>query len=290
MLGDLFGDRRDLIVRDLLIRWARWYLDGIVDPQWISDQRIKYAFLYRDVKSAIENEPVIASKEEFERREIVRTVSNSIFRTADSISASRNRRRAKVPRSQRTLLLDIAGVPPRCWICGSRFSEESVEKFVENSGQTLQLPDLIDILTPRGLNQQDLQIEVDHVIPFSLGGLDEGNQRLACGWCNRHKGAYISIYDVSEEPLRAGKNVLGLRSLPRPFWIVRMLAFRRRCESLQGCEFTSDDGTLFVSPVSKSGAMNPSNLRLVCREHDPFRRRRWQSRRVAGKLWGHERE
>ena len=285
-LRQLFGDRQDLIVGDLLIRWMRWYLDGTVDPQLVAEENIQYAFLYSEVKSAIESQALAVGQSESSILEITKIIANAILDTAISLRKSRERQRQRLSYSGRRLLLDIAAPSPSCWICGLKFSQESIDEFLEPQGRSLELPDFVDILAPRGLKSQDLRIEVDHVIPFSLGGGDEGNQRLSCGWCNRYKGAHVSLYDVNADSIKSGNNALRLRSLPPRFWIVRMLAYRRRCEGSDSCNYTRDDGRLYVSPIRDVGSMNPSNLRLVCLDHDTFREKRWQSQRTAREVWG----
>ncbi|NOX63150.1 MAG: HNH endonuclease [Chloroflexi bacterium] len=49
-------------------------------------------------------------------------------------------------------------------------------------------------LTPEVL--VGMEMEIDHIIPLSLGGSDEeSNLWLACPQCNRHKGDQVSVVD-----------------------------------------------------------------------------------------------
>jgi hypothetical protein len=141
------------------------------------------------------------------------------------------------------------------------------------------------VYKPRGLIERDLRIEIDHVFPFSQGGQDEDNLQLACGWCNRHKSAHLSIYDVEGQPRSAGQNSLGISSVPQPFWVVRLLALNRTCEYQSGCTRSVQTAELTVAAIRESGALNPTNLRVTCREHDPLGAIRLQPPSVAKQIW-----
>ena len=218
-----------------------------------------------------------------ERKELASAAARILLDSVQRLRASRDRRRLSP--EERWRLLDLAGTSPRCWICGARFVETAIENFLHQESSTIPLPPFVDILKPRGLLQRDLSIEVDHIVPHSQGGGDEDNLALACGWCNLHKRAHASIYDVEGRPKLAGSNAFGASSLPQPFWTVRLLATVRSCEHPDGCPNSADNVVLTVAPVHETGTLNPVNLRITCYEHDPYKASRLQAHGVARKVW-----
>jgi len=283
VLGSLFGNRQSLIVGDIYGQWARWFIEHIADPRILSDHEISFAQLYPQVSLAVQGGVFSENYSKEERQRVALIITQSLIRTARSIAHPRTRYKSNV--EQRELLLDVSGASPRCWICGIRFSKESIEAFRLGTQHKPTLPHFVDLLMPQGLVERDLKIEVDHVVPFSRGGEDEANLRLACGWCNRHKGSNISIYDAIPRPRVVEQNSFGLRTLPRPLWVVRMLACNGRCEYVGGCEATVADGPLFISAVRREGVMNPANLTLTCRDHDPMRSTRLQPAKAVRFIW-----
>lgn len=205
---------------------------------------------------------------------------------------SRSRRTRQVIDSEmRDELLDLSA--GRCWYCGAPFGQEAIGRFLRTSGgeaeHGLELPLYVDFVTGRGRQVRDLHIEIDHVSPFSRLGKDVmENLRLACGWCNGHKGARSLIFDVPATPLGYRHPRLGEVLLPQPFWVVRCLGTRRKCH-VAACSEGVDQAQLWVAPIRRSGAMVPGNLGAYCDEHDPLREYRLvpASRRslvVAGPL------
>ena len=283
VLSSLFGNRQSLIVGDIYGHWARWFIEHIADPRILSDREISFAQLYLKVSSAVHGGIFSENYSDIERQRVARIITQSLISTARSIAATRTR--SKPSTEQRELLLDISGASPRCWICGFRFSDESIAAFRSGIKHRPTLPHFVDLLMPQGLVERDLKIEIDHVVPFSRGGEDDANLRLACGWCNRYKGSHTSIYDTIPRPRVVRQNSFGLRTLPQPLWIVRMLACNGRCEHVGGCEATVADGPLFVAAVRSEGVMNPANLMLTCRQHDPMRGTRLQPANKVRFVW-----
>jgi hypothetical protein len=197
------------------------------------------------------------------------------------------RKRVTVDHNTKRLLLDLAGKKqPRCWICGASFSNEAIDNYLYMRNYRLPVPYFIDVLKPRGLEECDLRIEIDHVFPFSEGGAESSdNLRLACGWCNRRKRELVSIYDVAGKPLKAKRNQIGLHTLPQPFWVVRLLGLVQKCEHSDGCDATAQDSELTVQLANSRGSANPANLRVVCYEHDQMREKRRQSKEKVASLW-----
>lgn len=282
-LGSLFGTRRGLIMGDVYSHWVRWFVEGLGDPRILSDREVSFAALYSRVSIAIKQSPFGQYNSAEDTSKVAFMIAQSLNRTAHLIRDQR--RRTSLDVEERKLLLDISGARPRCWICGFRFSDQAIDAFRSRSPHSTALPHFVDLLMPRGLGERDLRIEVDHVVPFARGGLDEANLKLACGWCNRHKGAHASIYDVTSTPRSVPRNSLGIRSLPQPLWIVRMLACSGLCEDPSGCTASVADGPLYVVARHQDGAMNPTNLMLTCRDHDPIRNIRLQPADQVRTIW-----
>lgn len=149
----------------------------------------------------------------------------------------------------------------------------------------IELPLYVDIYSPKGLASHELAIQADHVVPFSRGGQEENNLKLAHAWCNSKKAHYTSAFEIQSSPVIAGPNRFGLASLPKPFWTVRTLATRRRCEHSDGCDKTLATTELRIALRNSSGAPVPSNLTVLCGEHDTLRETRFQTARVVKDLW-----
>ena len=283
--NELFGSREMTLRADAHILWARWFLESICDPQrFVGDYR-GYAFVVAQVLPEVEK--LFPSSPLDERKSvgtrIARLIDNEVKRRQGII-------RTILDRDLRIELWDESGPEQRCWICGYRFDEKAAEDFLglSDKSNTRTLPLFLDYLRPRGIKGRDLSIEIDHVIPVSAGGLELDNLRLACGWCNAHKSNNTSIYDVPGDCRILYHPKLGVFAAPRPFWIVRVLAIRRRCEWVHGCQATSDNAELTVAPIHAAGAMNPVNLQVTCLEHDPIGPDRLMSRRVVEKMWARE--
>ena len=178
--------------------------------------------------------------------------------------------------ADRRSLIVAAGSPPRCWVCGSTFPEEALDRFLKSgTADTPELPLYVDVYQPRGRIARDLLIEVDHVVPFSEGGLNEENLRVACGWCNRVKSNSLTLYAAPAGVRYAKHPTLGKVAVPQPFWVVRLLGLRGRCEAPKGCDQTTSNARLTVCMRNVEGAPNPLNLMVCCYEHDSLKDRRF---------------
>ena len=279
----ILGRNNALLRADVNNLWARWFVEGIVDPRIYLEKEISYAFIFSDVFKVICKRFPSSTKEELrELSSIVAKITQRLI-----FVFQEDRKRISASKNDRVLLLEVFGKTPRCWICGGEFPEESIDNFIYQKQRKLPQPFLIDVFKPRGLKQWDLSIEIDHVVPHALGGRADDNLRLSCGWCNRHKSSFDSIYDVDGYPKRASHNQLGISTLPRPFWSVRILATKRCCEHYEGCDASSDCNKMTISPICFSGAANPCNLKVTCYTHDPFKSNRLQSPEFVKKIWNY---
>ncbi|PMS10516.1 HNH endonuclease [Trinickia caryophylli] len=280
----LFGRREALIRGDAHQQWAQWFIQGIVDPLRYVESDRGYAHIFFDTLEAVNSAFQALTKDE--RVELAKLVANKVLESVLLLRS--NRDRALIDRESRLLLLELAGDCPRCWVCGYPFSDRAIERFLHrNASERLLLPEFVDAMKPIGLTPSDVAIEIDHKHPFSRGGTDSiENLRLACGWCNRHKGASVSLYD-EEGRVRTSQGHRHLfPSLPQPFWVVRVLATQKKCEHLAGCDRTSETSELTVAPAYGNGAPTPTNLRVTCHEHDPLRLVRMVPRTIASQIWG----
>ncbi len=273
--------RGTLLRADIHILWTKWFLESICDPEKFVSANQNYFHILNAVKKRV---PIIfPSITKQEQKQITRYIAELIDK---EVQRKQPRSRISIDRETKKFLLDLYDQEPRCWICGHEFSQLAKEKFLNASNdQDISLPLFIDYITLHGLKDRHTFIEVDHVIPFSRGGQDDiDNYRLSCGWCNSHKSDRISIYDVPFKLKTIKHPKLGRQSIPHPFWIVRLLSVRQQCEHESGCDKTVGNSQLTVVYKHPDGAMNLTNLKVVCPEHDFLGSDRLISRTIAEKL------
>ncbi|NEP10152.1 MAG: HNH endonuclease [Symploca sp. SIO2C1] len=277
----IMGGRGSLLRADIYILWTQWFIESICDPDVFINSAQGYAHIVEAVQKRIPF--IFAGVSDYERQKLTKFIARLIDK---EVQRRRLRKRIYINLDDKKLLWDIYGPEPRCWICGYKFTKWAQNKFLGYSNYTeAPLPQFIDYMTLHGLTQRDISVEVDHAIPFSKGGKEEeDNLRLSCGWCNSHKSDRISLYDVGVRPRIVEHPKLGKHSVPHPFWIVRLLSVRRRCEHERGCDKNVDNAQFTVVSKHPEGAMNPTNLRVVCAEHDPLGSSRLVSREVAEQM------
>lgn len=278
----LWGPRRkDLLRGDIHSQWSIWFIESLADPRRYVKSDKTYAHVLADVTAGVRRQYSGATKSEIDH--LARTVAKTLW---DRISLLRDlSSRHGYGREQRLELLAAAGTPPRCWICGHAFGDQARDKFLGESAQVRPYR-FLDVLKPAGLGDSDLDIQIEHISPWSHGGRDNENLALACRWCNRHKSNHRSIYDVEGAPLNAGSNSWGLGSLPQKFWVVRLLALQKACEHPGGCSNSTQNAEMTVEPINPQGALVPSNLRVICSDHHWLGHDRLQPRELVRRLWG----
>ena len=279
---NVLGRRQSLLRADINEQWARWFVESLADPRRYAATNSSYPHLFNEVFQVVDQRFTTFTRQE--KQKLASTAARILQQGVTAFQSER--RRQQISGAEKSLLIDLAGNPPRCWICGGQFTEEAIDNFIRRERREIPLPMLIDILKPRGLKQRDLSIEIDHVVPHAQGGTNEDNLKLACGWCNRHKSNFTSIYDVDGRPSLTGSNSLGIKSIPQPFWTVRLLAVGRCCEHQDGCGVSADYDAVTIAPIVNGGAMNPSNLRVTCYAHDPLREVRFQPKSIVMQIWG----
>lgn len=272
----VLGGLSDMLRGDANRQWASWFLGTICDVDSYARLGTDYPYIFADVL-----EYVRSSMTELTEKE-VRELAGQVAKLAHGEARRRtvNRARVSSDRLLRQQLVDLAEGNPHCWVCGWRFQQEAIDRFLDLSESSPAAPTLIDIFKPIGLNRRHLRIEIDHVTPFSRGGSDGvDNLRLCCGWCNAHKSNRSSIYEVPGEP-RVARGANSVWVLPQPFWVVRVLAMEAERGGL-----SPKDRELTVSLRNPRGAVNPANLKAVTYDADPMGAQRFQSYDVALKIW-----
>jgi hypothetical protein len=275
----LFGGRQELLRYDIHRIWASWFLESLCDPE-------RYAKATQPVGYAVLYEPVFCVMKEVLRDvplDELRIAARAVAKLLESeVERRRLRSRSATDREERLELLDAVSPEVRCWICGYKFTEAAISRFRDGNKSVPEdpLPQFVDYLKPSGLVARDRHIEADHIVSVAAGGTSTHNLALACGWCNSHKSAFSSVYDQALSPLLVAHPKAGLVSVPRPFWVVRLLASRRRCEFVGGCNRSSSNAELTIMLRNPQGAANPTNLIVVCRnEHDRVGRLRFVHRK-----------
>lgn len=274
----VLGTMGDVLRGDAHRQWASWFMGTICDVDAYVRSEAEYAYIFSDVLNSIRSTMTELNKKEVEElaSQVAKLTHGEARRRAG------NRSRTPLERALRYQLVDLADGKPHCWVCGWRFQQEAIDRFLGLSADSPEVPPLIDVFKPIGLNRRHLLIEVDHVTPFSRGGEDGGdNLRLCCGWCNAHKSDRSSIYEVSGEA-RTAKGMNPARGLPQPFWVVRVLALEAERGGLspKNCELT-------VALRNPRGAVNPANLMAVTYDSDPMGTERFQSYTVVSRMWKH---
>jgi len=278
--SSVLGPHAWLLEADARLTWTSWYVDGLVDrSRYVYDRSLGYSRLYAEMQGQLHDQNPGLPVDE------VRMAASALSELAwEDIVKRRDIARGSLSKSDREELWYAAEPDPRCYLCGYLFTPLARDRYLERRSArsvTLEdLPLLVDFTRPRGLVVRDLAVEVDHVTAVSAGGRSYlGNLQLACGWCNKVKSNLETLYDVPATFAGAMPvHGLGIVSLPRPLWVLRIVATRGRCEYSKGCSATLQDNELYIAPYNLNGMLNPVNCRIYCQEHDP-----WSTIRFIGR-------
>jgi HNH endonuclease len=253
--------RTELLRGDAHVLWARWFVEcvSLADPS-----ESGYAYYLESARGVLKT--VLANPSGADRV----IAERALARAAWDLAKRRRARRKPVSQEVKDLILLDAGHPPRCWICGSVFTDGALEAFRTGSTEVPEVTrSYVDYLMPRGLNRRDFTIEVDHVVPLARGGADDPtNLRLACGWCNGTKRDRDTLYDSNTQIKKMIVHPRkGRTPVPPSYWVVRVLvASEGQCEAGR-CMASARDHAMKVA-TRFAGAPTPPNLRVVCAEHD----------------------
>lgn len=263
----LLGKNEWILRADHSLTAGRWFLEGLVDLNQYVHSAGNIGHLMQDVSSSLrELAPAVPSDE---IQAAARQLAAYGWR---EVKARRNAERMRIDKDLRQVVWFRDEPVQRCYLCGYRFSPDARDLFLRRTKESLSPARLVDFTRPRGTNPRHLSVELDHVVPVVEGGTtDEDNLRLACGWCNIAKSSLWSFYDAKAWSAGAINHPsLGHITVPQPFWVMRIVATRARCEAPDGCPARLETDELFVAPRSKRGALTPTNLMVVCRKHDPW--------------------
>lgn len=263
---------------DIRRLWAQWFIEGVLDPHNLIEKYSSPILL--DIIQEVEKSlaSTFNTPNNIAWPEIRKSISTALLSRINQIKEKKNRKAFNF--KDKSILIAQAGSAPRCWICGDIFSKEAILFFNGDKTIDVKVPQYIDIFRPKGLKTRHVQIEIDHIFPISKGGEhDITNFRLCCGWCNLHKRDRVSLYEVNGSPIRLKSGNItrstNFRTIPRSFWTVRAMGLIKKCEH-DGCTATAENSSLFVSLLDDSGAATPSNLSIVCEEHDKNKDSRYQ--------------
>jgi hypothetical protein len=254
-----------LISADLATNDSVWRMLALLDPLQVDvEERYLFAVIYARLRELLIEE---YKQLPDEAKEMASEIADYLIEARARI---RGVRRGVISKETRETLLDSTS-RIACWYCGNTFGENSIDAFLDSKSAMPLLPRYVDFVTQRGLSAADLRIEIDHIHPVAAGGgSDIDNLRLACGWCNRYKSALTGLYDSSSFPSSYLHPRVGELIVPAKYWVIRVLATRRRCEWSGGCGHKVEDHPLRVAPFRILGAMVPGNLMVVCSQHDPI--------------------
>jgi hypothetical protein len=270
----IFNRREWLIQADATLAHARWFIDGLVDPApFVHDESRNTRVhlldkIYRAVRS------LDAGLRSEDLRQVAAALTDVAWR---DIEDRRIRSRTTWPRALKQRLWHANGPVPRCYLCGYKFSEAAMRRFLHISSAPVPTPPFVDFFRPR-VSERHVRIEIDHVQPLAGGGSnDDANLRLACGWCNAVKGRFNSLYDAFAWTDRTFHHpILNWISIPRPMWILRIVSMRGKCEHV-ACTATLATNELFATPWCADGAITPTSIAVYCEEHDS-----WKGHRLVG--------
>lgn len=264
-----------LVRADMSATWAKWYLEGMIDPApFIRDHSLAASHMYVAIAARLRKERPHAPIDE------LRTLAQTVTKFAwQEVEARRHKSRSRFTKREREGLWFSREPDVRCYLCGFSFSESAKNQFLGRHQKITdnRLPLLVDFVRPRGVTAQSMRVEIDHVRPVAGGG-ENGieNLQLACGWCNSTKNRYSTLYDSSTwASAEICHRSLGTLSVPQPLWVVRIVGVRGRCEHVDGCTATLANSELFLAPRRPNGALNPTNCAVYCGIHDPWRNDRF---------------
>jgi hypothetical protein len=266
---EILGERHLLLKADIIVLQAGWFIESFVDlASYEYNLSTNISHLATEIRAILRLQLPTMPSDELNR--IVHDVSRLAW---ERVKARRDRHRKSIGLDDKRQLWAEAQPDPRCYLCGYRFTDEAAAQFLKEGDDPILLPPLVDFVRPRGIKERHVSIEVDHYRAVEAGGPTTlGNLKLACGWCNIVKSKYTSLYDVGSWPKAQFEHpAFGWTTIPRPFWVLRTVKLRARCDYAPGeCEARIDTHELFAAPRNGQGVLNPVNIAVYCANHDPW--------------------
>lgn len=265
----ILGKNEWILKADYAITVGRWFLEGLVDLARHVESGSNIGHVYVEIFAQLR---VLSQHAPEDEVELAATqLADFAWR---EIEARRGIGRERISAALRQAVWFNSGPDQRCYLCGYRFTQHARDLFLRRTQQEMAPLTLVDFTRPRGLNARHLRIELDHKIPVAEGGAtDEDNLYLACGWCNLTKSKLWSVYDAKAWAAGIVKHPdpkIGTVTIPQPLWILRLIAARGRCEAAATCPARLNNSELFAAPFRAGGALTPTNLMVVCCQHDPW--------------------
>lgn len=255
-----------LLAGDARLLQLRWFIEGMI-PSDINprDEVHAAAQLYKaGLETVTRLFPVLGKAERYDLAARISHLARQLIKRETS-------NRDPIPLATRRRLLLMVGEPPKCYLCGARFTEREVAHFLKESNTEPIADVYVDFLFPRGAQGKDRRIAVEHVRPLSDGGTSEvQNLQIACQFCNTLKSDALTVYARGHYGRAFQHPTIGLIHPPNPFWVVRILALDGKCYE---CGITSAEAPLRVAPDMQRVIpryINPLGLRVACEEHDPI--------------------
>jgi hypothetical protein len=259
---EVFPNNNVICKSDMSFIWLSWFVETVYDYNLAKDD-ISYAAVFSYVRRGLVHSGFSETSGDF--TEVSKSVSRLVYAYIGNIKG-RKRKQPKI--ATKEALLERSQSSPICWICGYRFKPEAIKRYLGDDSDFI-LPDTFDYFSARGLKERDISIEIEHKQPFSSGGADIDdldNIDLSCGFCNKHKWKFLSIYDANRGLRSFQHPNLGLVSIPQPYWVIRILALAEKC-STEGCTAKKSKQQLYIDLVNPLGSASPTNLKVVCRKH-----------------------
>lgn len=256
------GFSAELLRDDLNYLIARWFVEAIC-PQTGSDN-IQYPYVYEAVRNTLMQRFSNTSISELHKATagLSRIICNHLSERLES--------RKNISVAEKFTLLSIS--EKRCQICGYSFADEAVEQFLGGSLVEKIRHSFYDFLKPTYRSPTDSQVEIDHKQPLSRGGANDlDNLQLLCGFCNRAKRDFTTVFDASVSGVALCHPRLGNIRLSSWFLVVRTLVGNH-------CHFCGRNASvteLTVTPVTVSREINPVNICVTCYECDPIKQYRY---------------
>ncbi|CAE6858415.1 HNH endonuclease [Paraburkholderia domus] len=101
--------------------------------------------------------------------------------------------------------------------------------------------------------------ELDHTVPFALGGNVDSNTRIICKACNGAKADDLSYVSVG----RMSTNDVIRPAEKRRLFYWKLELAGSKCQKY-GCDCTSHDARLLLERIHPNGSWNFDNVDIVC--------------------------
>jgi len=264
----MLGRNEWLLRADYALIVGRWFVEGLIDIAAFARGTGNVGHLLNEFRTVLRQQVPDA-----EQQEIDQTARRLAVFAIRRVNALRGAGRERIDWGLRRDVWFRSEPVQRCYLCGFRFGPTARDLYLRRSATLPTTHQMVDFTRPRGTNPRHLRAEVDHIIPVAEGGTTTlENLAIVCGWCNIVKSRWWNVYDVNawQSGVMYHPSLALQVTVPQPFWVLRVVATRGRCEAPAGCGARLEDHELFIAPRSAKGALTPTNLMVVCNQHDPW--------------------